>query len=181
MKLSFCALPTNNAPIMKESNLTQHTKGRLHISVQAGDFSIDSESQRLKQLANSKTEVGAIVTFTGTVRAYSSQQAITALTLEHYPGMTEKQLKEIAVDAMNRWPLLCVSIIHRIGRLSPGAQIVFVGVGSMHRKAAFESCEFIMDVLKTKATFWKKEHFNNSHRWVDVKESDIQNAQRWTP
>jgi molybdopterin synthase catalytic subunit len=106
-------------------------------------------------------------------------QTIKALFLEHYPGMTEKSLKKILVEAQQRWPLLDVTVVHRIGELVPGEQIVFVGVSSSHRGAAFAACEFIMDFLKTRAPFWKKCRLANSEHWVEAKDSDHQASERW--
>lgn len=145
------------------------------ISVQTEDFSL---SQEYEQLA-AGSEAGAIVTFIGKVRDFNQGDSVQGLSLEHYPGMTEKALTEIVEQAKGRWPLLQVKVIHRVGDLKLGDQIVFVGVSSAHRNAAFESCEFIMDYLKTKAPFWKKEQVNDSSRWVDARESDNKATDRW--
>ncbi|MBL4828711.1 MAG: molybdopterin synthase catalytic subunit MoaE [Aliivibrio sp.] len=145
------------------------------ISVQTEDFSL---SQEYEQLAKG-SEAGAIVTFIGKVRDFNQGDSVQGLSLEHYPGMTEKALTEIVDQAEHRWPLLQVKVIHRVGDLKLGDQIVFVGVSSAHRNAAFESCEFIMDFLKTKAPFWKKERVNDSSRWVDARESDNKATDRW--
>lgn len=122
------------------------------VSVQAEDFSVDQEYQGLSE----GTSSGAVVTFIGKVRDMNLGDNVVGLHLEHYPGMTEKSLIDICNQAEDRWPLLGVRVIHRIGDLDIGDQIVFVGVSSAHRGAAFEACEFIMDYLKTKAPFWKK-------------------------
>jgi len=122
---------------------------------------------------------GAVVTFTGKVRNHNLGDSVAALTLEHYPGMTEKALQEIVDEARSRWPLQRVSVIHRIGELFPGEEIVFVGVTSAHRGSAFAAAEFIMDYLKTRAPFWKREATEQGDRWVDARDSDHQAAQRW--
>ena len=124
-------------------------------------------------------EDGAVVTFTGKVRNHNLGDDVAALTLEHYPGMTEKALQEITDEARQRWPLQRVSVIHRIGELFPGDEIVFVGVTSAHRSSAFAAAEFIMDYLKTRAPFWKRETTVQGDRWVDARSSDHEAAQRW--
>ena len=124
-------------------------------------------------------EDGAVVTFTGKVRNHNLGDDVAALTLEHYPGMTEKALQEITDEARQRWPLQRVSVIHRIGELFPGDEIVFVGVTSAHRSSAFAAAEFIMDYLKTRAPFWKRETTDQGDRWVDARSSDHEAAQRW--
>lgn len=144
------------------------------ILVQEEDFSVAHEYQCL----NDSSLDGAIVTFVGKVRDMMDGY-LTGLTLEHYPGMTEKALTAIVDEAKQRWVLTNVRVIHRVGMLDVGDQIVFVGVTSGHRKAAFEACEFIMDHLKTRAPFWKKERFCEKERWVDAKESDKTQAKRW--
>lgn len=119
---------------------------------------------------------GAVATFTGTVRG---DDGLTAMTLEHYPGMTEKQLHAIEDEARRRWPLLDVLVVHRHGRMTPGEPIVFVATASAHRAAAFAACEFLMDWLKTKAPFWKLEERADTTRWVEAKATDDTAAQRW--
>ncbi|MFB1076824.1 molybdopterin synthase catalytic subunit MoaE [Photobacterium damselae] len=145
------------------------------ISVQFEDFSVADEYEKLAQ----GTEAGAVVTFIGKVRDFNQGDSVTDLSLEHYPGMTEKALSEIVEQARARWPLLQVRVIHRVGDLDLGDQIVFVGVSSAHRGASFEACEFIMDYLKTRAPFWKKEQTPEESRWVDARESDTSAADRW--
>ncbi|AIW14698.1 molybdopterin synthase catalytic subunit MoaE [Vibrio tubiashii] len=145
------------------------------VSVQFEDFSVGSEYEALAQ----GTSAGAVVTFTGKVRDMNLGDNVTGLSLEHYPGMTEKALGEICNEAEQRWPLLNIRVIHRVGDLDIGDQIVFVGVSSAHRGAAFEACEFVMDYLKTKAPFWKKERTTESTRWVDSRDSDAKAAERW--
>ncbi len=124
-------------------------------------------------------EDGAVVTFTGKVRNHNLGNDVAALTLEHYPGMTEKALQEIVDAARERWPLQRVTVIHRVGELFPGDEIVLVGVTSAHRGSAFSAVEFIMDYLKTRAPFWKREATEQGDRWVDARDSDHQAAQRW--
>ncbi|MGC0947712.1 molybdopterin synthase catalytic subunit MoaE [Pantoea agglomerans] len=124
-------------------------------------------------------EDGAVVTFTGKVRNHNLGNDVAALTLEHYPGMTEKALQEIVDAARERWPLQRVTVIHRVGELFPGDEIVLVGVTSAHRGSAFSAAEFIMDYLKTRAPFWKREATEQGYRWVDARDSDHQAAQRW--
>lgn len=145
------------------------------VSVQFEDFSVGAEYEALAQ----GTASGAVVTFVGKVRDMNLGDNVTGLSLEHYPGMTEKALGDICQQAEQRWPLLDVRVIHRVGDLDIGDQIVFVGVSSAHRGAAFEACEFIMDYLKTKAPFWKKERTTEETRWVESRESDAKAAERW--
>ena len=145
------------------------------VSVQAEDFSVDQEYQRLSE----GTSSGAVVTFIGKVRDMNLGDNVIGLHLEHYPGMTEKSLSDICDEAESRWPLLGVRVIHRVGDLDTGDQIVFVGVSSAHRGAAFDACEFIMDFLKTKAPFWKKERTTSENRWIESRDIDHQAAQRW--
>ena len=138
-------------------------------------FSVGEEYPWLAE----RDEDGAVVTFTGKVRNHNLGDSVKALTLEHYPGMTEKALAEIVDEARNRWPLGRVTVIHRIGELWPGDEIVFVGVTSAHRSSAFEAGQFIMDYLKTRAPFWKREATPEGDRWVEARESDRQAAKRW--
>ncbi|MEZ5555635.1 molybdenum cofactor biosynthesis protein MoaE [Haliea sp.] len=122
---------------------------------------------------------GAVVTFTGNVRDMSAAGSVHALQLEHYPGMTERSLQAIASEATVRWSLRAVHILHRVGRIEAGESIVWVGVCADHRGEAFAACEFIMDALKTRAPFWKKEHGAQDARWVEARDSDISRAERW--
>ncbi|MGL5430884.1 MAG: molybdopterin synthase catalytic subunit MoaE [Vibrio sp.] len=145
------------------------------VAVQSADFSVADEYQALAQ----GTQAGAVVTFVGKVRDMNLGDNVLGLHLEHYPGMTEKALLEICDLAQARWPLQRVRVIHRIGDMLSGDQIVFVGVTSAHRNAAFAACEFIMDYLKTRAPFWKKELTTEQSRWIDSRASDQQAAQRW--
>lgn len=146
------------------------------ISVQTEDFQMADEYQ---QLVSDNISDGAVVTFVGMVRDFNDGSDVEGLYLEHYPGMTEKCLEDIVVKAKERWPLGRVRVIHRVGQLALGDQIVFVGVTSKHRGSAFEACEFIMDYLKTQAPFWKKETTEGGERWVEAKQSDQQKANTW--
>lgn len=149
----------------------------MPIRVQTDDFDIQAEIEALRQ---DRRDIGAIVTFTGTVRDMAKGEPITSMELEHYPGMTEKQLSEIEQQAHERWPLLGSTIIHRYGKLEPGDNIVLVITLSSHRQAAFEAAEFLMDFLKSKAPFWKKESpVEGQANWVDAKESDTDALTRW--
>ena len=145
------------------------------IRVGHAPFSVSEEYPWLAE----RDEDGAVVTFTGKVRNHNLGDSVKALTLEHYPGMTEKTLAEIVEEARSRWPLGRVTVIHRIGELWPGEEIVFVGVTSAHRGSAFEAGEFIMDYLKTRAPFWKREATPEGERWVEARESDQNAATRW--
>ena len=135
--------------------------------------------RELEALTRGRTDVGAVASFIGVVRDANDGSDVASLTLEHYPGMTEKALGEICAQALARWDILETLVIHRIGALVPGDRIVLVGVSSAHRGEAFEACEFIMDYLKTRAPFWKKEATPQGERWVEARESDDAAAQRW--
>lgn len=146
------------------------------ISIQTADFDLADEVQ---QLEFDNDIDGAVVTFTGRVRNKNEGLNVSALTLEHYPGMTEKSLEKIIITAKQRWDIGRVRVIHRIGTLAIGEQIVFVGVTSKHRKDAFAANEFIMDFLKVEAPFWKKELTDKGEKWLDAKASDNNKAQQW--
>ncbi len=145
------------------------------ISIQTDDFSVEQEHQRLSLDA---PRIGAIVTFTGLVREFT-QDDQTDLFLEHYPAMTEKVLHDIITQATQRWDIINTRVIHRIGHLTLGENIVFVGVNSAHRHDAFAAAEFIMDFLKTEAPFWKKEITAQGEHWVEAKQSDDISKQKW--
>jgi len=147
-----------------------------HVRVQAGDFDVGRE---LDVLTRGRRDVGALASFVGLVRDANDGHAIQGMTLEHYPGMTESALEDICAQAHARWELIDTLVIHRVGPLVPGDRIVLVGVASAHRGEAFEACEFIMDYLKTRAPFWKKEDTPEGGRWVDARESDDAAAERW--
>lgn len=147
---------------------------RIRVGVEPFDVGVE-----YAQLAAHDSD-GAVVTFTGKVRNHNLGDSVAALTLEHYPGMTEKALADIVVEARQRWALQQVTVIHRVGELFPGDEIVFVGVSSAHRGNAFAATEFIMDYLKTRAPFWKREATAQGDRWVDARDSDHQAAERWS-
>ena len=146
------------------------------IKVQQEDFDIGAE---LAQLTDGNTKVGGLASFVGLVRDLAGQDTVSAMTLEHYPGMTEKRLAEIEAEARARWPLESVLIIHRYGKLEPGDRIVLVATTSAHRQAALESCAFLIDWLKTKAPFWKLEQGARGAAWVEAKDSDDRASEKW--
>ncbi|MDQ2077152.1 molybdopterin synthase catalytic subunit MoaE [Marinimicrobium sp. ABcell2] len=146
------------------------------IAVQTQDFDVGAE---YAALISGDTDAGAAVFFVGRVRARNDGREVTGLHLEHYPGMTEKSLQDIVQQAKERWPIERVRVIHRVGALRLGEQIVFVGATSPHRAAAFSAAEFIMDYLKTRAPFWKKEQTSSGELWVEARDTDQQSAQRW--
>ena len=148
----------------------------MAIRIQAEPFDPGSE---LNALHAANLGIGAVAGFVGYVRDYNDGQDVHGMFLEHYPGMTEKALEKIAAEAAERWPLLRVEVLHRVGRLQPGEPIVFVGTASAHRQAAFDACNFIMDYLKTRAPFWKKEDTPDGARWVEGRASDQAALQRW--
>jgi len=147
-----------------------------YVSIQAEDFDLNSE---VGQIELNNAIDGAVVTFTGRVRNNNEGLQVSALTLEHYPGMTEKSLTKILQTARERWEIGRIRVIHRIGKLHIGEQIVFVGVSSTHRQDAFAAAEFIMDYLKVQAPFWKKEVTEQGEKWLDAKQSDQHKAQYW--
>lgn len=144
--------------------------------VQAADFDVARE---IADLRAGDPGIGAVVAFVGTVRDMSDAAPVVAMTLEHYPGMTDKALAKIEAEARSRWALSGVRIVHRVGELRPLDQIVLVAVASVHRGDAFAACEFVMDYLKTRAPFWKKERTPQGERWVDARASDDEAAARW--
>lgn len=146
----------------------------MNVSVQTADFDPGVE---IAALSAGSDDAGAVASFLGLVRC---DGGLLEMTLEHYPGMTEKALAAIVAEAGLRWTLLRVRVIHRVGPLRPGERIVFVGVASRHRGDAFDACAFIMDYLKTRAPFWKREITSSGARWVDARESDEVAAARWT-
>ncbi|NLF55353.1 MAG: molybdopterin synthase catalytic subunit MoaE [Thauera phenolivorans] len=148
----------------------------MSVSVQEADFDVGAE---IAALSAGRLEVGGLASFVGLVREANDGSRVSAMSLEHYPGMTERALGEIVEQAKARWPLIGVRVIHRVGRLQVGERIVFVGVASAHRGAAFEACEFIMDYLKTRAPFWKREETPAGGRWVEARDSDDTAASRW--
>lgn len=145
------------------------------IKVQHEDFDPGHEIASLQQ----HTQIGAVVSFVGTVRDVSDDEKLSAMLLEHYPAMTQKSLEHIAESARSRWDVVSLRIIHRVGYLQAADRIVFVGVSSRHRRDAFNACEFIVDRLKTNAPFWKKEFLESGSQWVEAKIDDEEAACRW--
>ncbi|MHB1403115.1 MAG: molybdopterin synthase catalytic subunit MoaE [Thiobacillus sp.] len=148
----------------------------MKILVQADPFDLGAE---VAAMSRGRTDIGAIASFVGLARDLNEGSGVAAMTLEHYPGMTEKALAALVDDACSRWTLLDVTVIHRVGRLLPGDPIVLVAVAGSHRGEAFNACEFIMDYLKTQAPFWKKEETTEGERWVEARASDDAAAARW--
>ncbi len=148
----------------------------MSVRVQTEDFDIGAE---IAQLRKGNAKIGAIASFIGLVRDINEGDQVSTMTLEHYPGMTEKALEDIVAQAKSRWDVYDALVIHRVGRLLPLDQIVLVVVTSAHRGDAFSACEFLMDYLKTQAPFWKKEDTSKGARWVDARESDDAAAARW--
>lgn len=151
--------------------------GKTEVRVQPEDFDVGSEIARLRA---DNPRVGAVATFIGVCRDLNDGSQVAEMTLEHYPGMTERALEKIAVEARGRWDLIDILIVHRIGPMHPTDQIVLVAVTSSHRGEAFAACEFLMDYLKTRAPFWKKESTGEGARWVDARASDDAAAGRWS-
>jgi molybdopterin synthase catalytic subunit len=147
------------------------------IRIQESDFDIARE---IAALTKGRTDTGAVVTFTGICRGAEDGETVAALTLEHYPGMAEAEIARHAETAASRWPLTGLTIIHRVGRIAPGENIVLVVTASVHRHAAFEAAEFLMDYLKAHAPFWKREEGASGASWVDARDHDDRAAERWT-
>jgi len=148
----------------------------MKIAVQNEAFDLGTEVAALTQ---GRRDVGAVASFVGLARDTNEGSGVAAMTLEHYPGMTEKALAALVDEARARWALLDVTVVHRVGRLLPGDPIVLVAVAGAHRGEAFAACEFIMDALKTRAPFWKKEETPDGERWVEARASDEAAAGRW--
>jgi molybdopterin synthase catalytic subunit len=149
----------------------------MTVRVQTDDFDIGAEIATLRK---GDAKIGAIASFIGLVRDTNEGDRVATMTLEHYPGMTEKALEEIVAQAKSRWDIYDALVVHRVGRLLPLDQIVLVVVTSAHRGDAFAACEFLMDYLKTQAPFWKKEDTDHGARWVEARESDDAAAARWS-
>ena len=147
------------------------------IRLQQGDFDVAAESAALTR---GRTDIGAVVSFVGVCRGGEGDAAITAMTLEHYPGMAEEEIGRHVAEAIARWPLAGVTVIHRFGRLTPGENIMMVLTASVHRAAAFEAAQFLMDYLKTSAPFWKREERADGASWVEARREDDAAAARWT-
>jgi len=150
----------------------------IDIRVQAEPFDLEAEQESLYR---GRPQVGALVTFVGLMRDMNEGDRVTRMTLEHYPGMTEKTLTAIAEEAAGRWDLQDIRILHRVGELEPQDPIVLVAVTSTHRREAFGACELLIDYLKTRAPFWKKEITESGERWVDARGTDGEAASRWEP
>ncbi len=148
----------------------------MTVRIQTADFDAGAEIAALRR---GNPKIGAVASFVGVVRDVNDGGAVAEMTLEHYPGMTEKAIEEIVAQARARWKVLDARVIHRVGTLRPADQIVLVAVASSHRGDAFAACEFIMDYLKTRAPFWKKEETGGAARWVEARESDELAAERW--
>jgi molybdopterin synthase catalytic subunit len=146
----------------------------IRISVQEAAFDTGAEVTALQVRG-----VGGVSIFVGVVRDFNEDAQVSGLYLEHYPGMTEKQIEKIVSEAMSRWDIKAATVIHRVGQLAPSDEIVFVGAASAHRGDAFDACEFIIDYLKTRATFWKKESVEDGDRWLLTKDSDVETAGEW--
>ncbi len=150
----------------------------MSATVRISETAIDTNSET-RAVAEAGGNVGAVVTFSGICRADEKGEKISALHLEHYPGMAEKEISAHVEEARKRWPLLAASVVHRVGRIEPGEVIVFVATASAHREAAFAAAEFIMDYLKTSAPFWKKTEGGGSETWVAANEKDDRAVSRW--
>lgn len=149
----------------------------IAVTVQQQDFDV---AQLCRALQHSHDEVGGLASFVGVMRGSSAGEALRSMTLEHYPGMTESSIQAIIEQAGQRWPLLACRVVHRVGQLLPGEQIVFVGCATRHRAEAFQACEFVMDYLKSQAPFWKKETtVEGRSQWVDARDSDRQALAKW--
>ena len=146
------------------------------VRIEAGDFDVSAE---IASLHDDDAGIGAVVTFVGTVRGNTAGAAISALELEHYPGMTEKAIESMIDAALTRFAVRGARVVHRVGPLLPGEQIVLVAVTAAHRGLAFQACEFLIDYLKTQAPFWKKEHTPEGAHWVDAREADDAALARW--
>jgi molybdopterin synthase catalytic subunit len=147
------------------------------IRIQQADFDV---GQEIAALGKGRTDLGAVVTFSGICRGSENGEPIAALTLEHYPGMAEAEIGRHADEALSRWPLQGLTVIHRFGRIAPGENIVLVVTASAHRQAAFEAAEFLMDYLKTNAPFWKREESIKGTSWIEARDHDDDAAARWT-
>jgi molybdopterin synthase catalytic subunit len=150
---------------------------KVTIRIQDADFDV---AQEIAALSHGRTDIGAVVSFSGICRGSDDGKPLAALTLEHYPGMAEAEIERHAATAMARWPLAGLTVIHRVGRIVPGENIVLVVTASAHRQAAFEAAEFLMDYLKANAPFWKREESADGTSWVEARQHDDAAAARWT-
>jgi molybdopterin synthase catalytic subunit len=149
----------------------------MKVSLQTEDFDAAAEAAALRK---GRTDIGAIVTFTGVCRGTEAGEPIAAITLEHYPEMAQAEISSHVAEAERRWPLMGVTVVHRYGRIEPGDNIVLVVTAAAHRQDAFAAAEFLMDYLKTRAPFWKREERTSGSAWVEAKETDDRAAARWT-
>ncbi|WP_298259324.1 molybdenum cofactor biosynthesis protein MoaE [Bradyrhizobium sp.] len=149
----------------------------ITVRIQETDFDIARE---IAGLTAERSDIGAVVSFTGVCRGSEEGSAIAALTLEHYPGMAEAEIARHAETAMSRWPLFGIRVVHRVGRITPGENIVLVVTASKHRQAAFEAAEFMMDYLKANAPFWKRVEAAGGTKWIEARDHDDAAAARWT-
>ncbi|SIO62017.1 molybdopterin synthase subunit MoaE [Bradyrhizobium erythrophlei] len=147
------------------------------IRIQEADFDV---GQEIAALTRDRTDIGAVVSFSGICRGSENGEPIAALTLEHYPGMAEAEIKRHADEALSRWPLTGLTVVHRVGRITPGENIVLVLTASQHRQAAFQAAEFLMDYLKANAPFWKREEGLKGSSWIEARGHDDAAAERWT-
>jgi molybdopterin synthase catalytic subunit len=147
------------------------------ISIQQADFDVAHE---IAALSKGRTDIGAVVSFSGICRGSEQGEPIAALTLEHYPGMAEAEIQRHTDEALSRWPLQGLTVVHRVGRIAPGENIVLVLTASAHRQAAFEAAEFLMDYLKSSAPFWKREESARGTSWIEARDHDDAAAARWT-
>jgi molybdopterin synthase catalytic subunit len=160
-----------------KENLSDLMTAAATIRIQEADFDIAHE---IDALTKGRTDIGAVVSFSGICRGSENGEPIAALTLEHYPGMAEEEIKRHADEAVSRWPLTGLTVIHRVGRIAPGENIVLVLTASQHRQAAFHAAEFLMDYLKTNAPFWKREESAKGASWIEARDHDDAAAARWT-
>jgi molybdopterin synthase catalytic subunit len=149
----------------------------MKVRLQTEDFDVAAEAAALR---NARTDIGAIVTFTGVCRGTEAEEPIAAITLEHYPEMAQAEISRYVAEAERRWPLMGVTVVHRYGRIEPRDNIVLVVTAAAHRQDAFAAAEFLMDYLKTRAPFWKREERPSGRAWVEAKETDDRAAARWT-
>jgi molybdopterin synthase catalytic subunit len=163
--------------MLKQDEAFARMAATLTIRIQEADFDIGRE---IAALMEGRTDIGAVVTFSGICRGSEGDEAIAALTLEHYPGMAEAEIARHAETAMSRWPLTGLTVVHRVGRIAAGENIVLVLTASAHRQAAFQAAEFLMDYLKANAPFWKREEKPEGTSWVEAHSHDDAAAARWT-
>jgi len=163
--------------MLKQDEAFARMAANVTIRIQQADFDVGRE---IAALTDGRTDIGAVVTFSGICRGSEGDEAIAALTLEHYPGMAEAEIARHAETAMSRWPLTGLTVVHRVGRIAAGENIVLVLTASAHRQAAFQAAEFLMDYLKANAPFWKREEKPTGTSWVDAHSHDDAAAARWT-